>query len=352
MAWKIIGHDWAVKLLQRSLATRRTAHAYLFSGPPQIGKTSLSLAWAQALNCTQNEPPCGQCLSCLKAARNVHPDVQTIVGVGASQSIKIDQIRALQREAVLAPYEARYRVFILQGMDRASTEAANSLLKTLEEPPSHVVLVLTAVHPEALPETVVSRCQQFGLRPVARHLIEEALLARGSAPPQARLLAQLSGGRVGWALDAAGNDSLAHQRQQDLDQFQDLLVADRLARLDFASKTSRDPIVVIRQIELWTTWWRDLLLLCTSASSTPVESPTGGREHIVNIDRMDELRLMASQITPSQACAALRVLRTTAERLDANVNAQLAMEGLLLKLPWWRSSKQSSESIRAPLERR
>ena len=351
MAWEIVGHDWAVRLLRRSLATGRMAHAYLFSGPPQIGKTSLALAWAQALNCTQAEPPCGQCASCLKVARNTHPDTQSIVGQGAGQSIKIDQIRTLQREAVLAPYEGQYRVFILQDMDKASTEAANSLLKTLEEPPSHVVLVLTAVHPEALPDTVVSRCQQFGLRPVARHRIEQALKARGLAAPQALLLAQLSGGRVGWALDAAGNDALEHQRQQDLDQLCGLLVADRVARLDFASKASRDPTVIRRQIELWTTWWRDLLLLGVSASATPVESHTDAPGHILNIDRMAELRLAAHQATPSQACAALKTLRTTAERLDANVNAQLAIEGLLLKLPWWHSNDQLAESTRPPTER-
>ncbi len=329
MDWQIIGHDWAVRLLQRGLATGRMSHAYLISGPAQIGKTTLALAWAQALNCSHDTPPCGRCSSCLKAARNSHPDIQTIVGQGAGGSIKIEQIRTMQREAVLAPYEGRFRVLILEEMDRASTEAANCLLKTLEEPPGHVVLILTAIHTEALPDTVVSRCQQLNLRPVARHLIEEALVERGVSRPQAGLFAQLSGGRVGWALEAARDETLRRQRQQDLDQLQELLVADPVARFEFASTAGRDPLAVRRRIEQWSTWWRDLLLLTSSGPPTA----TGGSMHVVNTDRIDELRKMAHRVTPAQACAALKALHVAVDRLEANVNPQLALEGLLLKLP-------------------
>lgn len=333
MAWQIIGHDWAVQLLQHSLATRRMAHAFLFSGPPHIGKTSLALAWAQALNCARADAPCGHCPSCLKAAKNAHPDIQTIVGQGAGGSIGIEQVRALQREAVLAPYEGRYRVFILEEMDRASTQAANSLLKTLEEPPRHVILVLTAVNPTVLPDTVVSRCQQLNLRPVASNVIEKTLLNEGVMAAQASLLARLSGGRLGWALDAARDQALWHQRQQDLDQLQDLLAEDRLTRLDFASRASRDPATVRRQVEVWTAWWRDLLLLCSPDPCTAQDCQAKVRAHVVNIDRMDELLAKARRITILKACKVLRLLQTTADRLDANVSTQLALEGLMLKLP-------------------
>jgi len=166
MAWQIIGHDWAVTFLQQSLATGRVAHAYLFTGPPQIGKRTLARGLAQALNCTGTQPPCGQCQSCQKVSKGTHPDVRIIEGEGAGGSIKIDQVRAVKREAMLSSYEGRFRVYILRHVDMASLEAANSLLKILEEPPEHVVLVLTAVQPESLPATVVSRCQRLDLRPV------------------------------------------------------------------------------------------------------------------------------------------------------------------------------------------
>ncbi|HFD39309.1 MAG TPA: DNA polymerase III subunit delta', partial [Anaerolineae bacterium] len=140
MTWPIIGHDWAVTQLRQSLAHGRVAHAYLFCGLPQIGKTHLARLWAQALLCPQPDPPCGQCLSCQKIDHGTHPDVQVLEGQGAGRSIKIDQVRTLQREAVLLPYEGPRRVFILRDFDQATVEAANSLLKTLEEPPAHVTL--------------------------------------------------------------------------------------------------------------------------------------------------------------------------------------------------------------------
>ena len=145
MGWQFIGHDWAVTLLQRGLEAGRVAHATLLCGPPQVGKTRLALTLAQALNCAGPDRPCGRCASCLKVEKGTHPDVRLIEGEGAGGGFRIDQIRGVKRESVLSPYEGSYRVFVLRRIDLASIEAANSLLKILEEPPDHVVLVLTAV---------------------------------------------------------------------------------------------------------------------------------------------------------------------------------------------------------------
>jgi DNA polymerase-3 subunit delta' len=248
-----------------------------------------------------------------------------IVGEGAGGGIKIEQIRALRREAVLAPYEGRRRVAILRQLDRASIEAANSLLKLLEEPPRHMILVVTAAASEALPATIVSRCQKLDLRTVNPGVIEAALRERGLSPTQARLLAGLSGGRVGWALEASQDDVLVRQRQKDLDKLVELLAADRLARLEFASKANRDPKVARKRIERWTLWWRDLLLLCGQVE--------GG---LVNTDRLTELSLLARQVTLPEVLAGMRVLQAAAVQLEANVNVRLALEGVLLGLPHWR----------------
>jgi DNA polymerase-3 subunit delta' len=327
MAWDMIGHDWAVELLGRSVASGRVSHAYLFLGPPQVGKTSLALALARALNCTQPDAPCGRCASCTKIARNAHPDVRWVVGEGAGGAIKIDQIRALQREVALAPYEGRSRVYILERIDRASLEAANSLLKTLEEPPAHVVLVLTALHAEALPATVVSRCQRLDLRPVAAHRLEAALAERRVAPEQAALLARLSGGSVGWALAAAQDSALLAQRRRDLDRLVELLAAGRLARFEYAAKASQDGAAALQRLTLWITWWRDLLLVCCRRPQA-----------VVNIDRLQELSAVARQASLAQALAGLQALHETAAYLEANVNTRLALEGLLLRLPRWQEA--------------
>jgi DNA polymerase-3 subunit delta' len=335
MAWQIVGHDWAVALLKRGLAADRIAHAILFTGPPQIGKTQLALALAQALNCQQPEPPCGQCSSCLKIERRVHPDVRVIEGEGVGGSIKIDQVRALQREAILSPYEGRQRVFVLRHMDLASTEAANSLLKTLEEPPSKVVLALTAVQVERLPTTVVSRCQRLDLRPAARQMVETFLEGQGVPAEQAKLLARLSGGRVGWAVNAAKDQNLLEQRQQRLDQLVELLSADRVRRLEFAQRASQDPAAGRAVLELWTSWWRDLFLV-----------QGHGDGYLVNVDRKGELEWLAGRSTLPEVWRALNALQETAAQLEANVNARLAWEGLLLQLPRWQPRRDDHGSER------
>jgi DNA polymerase-3 subunit delta' len=247
------------------------------------------------------------------------------VGEGAGGSIKIEQVRSLRREAALAPYEARYRVAILRQLDRASTEAANSLLKLLEEPPRHMILVVTAGVVEALPATIVSRCQRLDLRPVSRRAIEATLGERGLSSTEAGLLAGLSGGRVGWALVASQDDAVTRQRAGDLDGLVELLAADRLVRLEFASKTNRDPEVALAKIERWSLWWRDLLLLCGQAE-----------DGVVNTDRLAELTRLAGQVTLPEALAGMKVLQEAAHQLEANVNVRLALERVLLELPRWR----------------
>jgi len=302
----------------------------LLSGPPQVGKRTLALALAQALNCAEPDAPCGRCPSCQKIARGVHPDVRLIAAEGAGGNIKIEQVRALQHEAVLAPYEGLYRVFIVRQMEQATLEAANSLLKTLEEPSAQVILVLTAVHSESLPRTIVSRCQHLGLRPVATPVIEEMLRDRGVTPVQAQLLARLSGGRLGWALQAAEDEDHLCRRQQDLDRLSGLLTAGRLERLACAHEVSGDPAGARQLVELWTCWWRDVVLL------------SQGAEGLVNPDQTEQYSSVSEQMTLTQVLATVRALQATAAQLEANVNARLALEGLFLRLPSLTASSQGA----------
>lgn len=167
MNWEnIAGHDAVVTMLKNMLETGKVPHALLFSGPAGIGKMPAARVFAAGLLCSGPAAgkPCGECSDCAQAARQSHPDLVVLAGDGGS--IKIEQIRALQHEAAFAPYNGRRRVFIVEDAGRLTAQAANSLLKILEEPAPGTVFVLTATSGHALLPTIVSRCRVLSFRPL------------------------------------------------------------------------------------------------------------------------------------------------------------------------------------------
>ncbi len=322
--WPVVGHEWAVALLRRSLAEGRVGHAYLITGSPQIGKTTLAQTFARALNCTQPETyerPCDACRSCRLVRDGNHPDVQVLEPDGVY--LKIGQIRVLQHQVVLSPMEGRWKVYILREMERATSEAANALLKTLEEPPSHAVLILTASEAEALLPTIVSRCQPIPLRPLSRQLVKQALVERWQMPlERASLLANLSGGRLGWAVEVSQNPSVLERRSQWLDELRELMGQGRAERFAYAEKLSRDPVTLREVMASWLTWWRDLLIMAHGSTAT-----------LTHQDRSVDLHYLAEKLQPDQARQAVEAIRAAIQSLDSNVNPRLTVEVLMLNLP-------------------
>ncbi len=192
--WQVVGQDRALTLLKRSLERDAVAHAYIYVGRPHVGKMTLALNLAQALNCEASEPPCGECSSCRKIGSAKHADVQVISLTSAGSAgeskvraeISIGQIRQLQHHASLPPFEGKCKVFIIDEAEHLSIEAANCLLKTLEEPVGRVVFILLTANDSLLPATVISRCQKLELLPVAAGEVETALGGRWGIEPQRR----------------------------------------------------------------------------------------------------------------------------------------------------------------------
>jgi DNA polymerase-3 subunit delta' len=308
-------------LLERSRANGRVAHAYLLIGLPQIGKTTLALNFAQALHCLGEDKPCGQCRSCLKIAHGNHPDVRVIEAVNGT--IKIDQIRSMQREVALSPHEGRWKVYVIRQMERATTEAANCLLKTLEEPPAQVILMLTASDIDQLLPTIISRCQVLNLRPPSVLLVQKVLEGRwGVDPERAKLLARLSGGRLGWAVRASEDKAILRKRERRLDEMMELMGQGRVERLRYAQQLSRSADGLREVLDLWLIWWRDLLLI-KGGSSTEV----------TNIDREATLRSQARGYNLTQVRDFIEALRTAVWQLEHNANTRLTLEVLMLSLP-------------------
>jgi DNA polymerase-3 subunit delta' len=332
--WSTIGHDRAVNALRRALDSERVSHAYLLSGPRHVGKMTLAIDLARAVNCLGNERPCGECGQCQRIARGLHADVQT-VGLDADESaggrsrvtIGIDQVRAVQRDASLKPYEGSCRVFIFDGAEHLSEEAANCLLKTLEEPPDQVILVLLTCDAGSLLPTLVSRCQLLALRPVSVTLIARELeLSHGMNGAEADRIARLSDGRPGWAVRASTQPDLLDQITSRLMVVEDIVKSGPEERFAYAasmaSSFARNRESAQQELSIWTAWWRDVLLV-----------KQGDPGSVANPSRMDTLQAVADALPPEQVVGAINAVLETADFLDRNASPRLALEELMLAIP-------------------
>lgn len=327
-SWGVIGHDWAVEMLRRSLRNGRQRHAYLISGAQSLGKGRLALAFARALNCEDADiarRPCGGCRACGAIGRGNDPDLIVAEGDDGAP-LKIDAIREVTRLLALRPYAARYRIAILLDFDLAAPLAQDALLKTLEEPAQQAILILLASSPGRILPTIRSRAQAIPLRPAPLQLIKSALVERGCAEERADLVARLSGGRMGWALAALRDDETLAFRAEMLDTLGAVLAGGRLRRIKtaeaFAKRFGRDKAAARAVLEIWLSYWRDVLLQCFESPVKPCNS-----------DQAEDIRALSMRIEPSSARAALKATRRTMDALSTNANVRLALDALFLDYP-------------------
>jgi DNA polymerase III subunit delta' len=335
--WDLIGHEWAVDMLKKHVIQGTTRHAYLFCGPPGLGRRTLALRFAQALNCTTPaEPgiPCGTCRDCKQIEAMQHADLNIIEPTSKDPKggnelmpdpngeIRISQIRDFQKIFNLKPYQSKHRVGVFKQFHQANDNAANALLKTLEEAPSYAVLILTADNPEQLLPTIISRCEVLRLRPLSIEEIKKDLESRGLESGRAKLIAHISGGRPGYARRLVEDDALLDKREERLNDLLTLLPASRVEKFAYADKLSKDKDSMRQAILFWLSYWRDVMLR-TAQANTP----------LVNVDRNVEIEGLAGQLDLSSARKVVGNLETALEQMEKNVNPRLLAEVLLLDLP-------------------
>ena len=331
--FNMYGQESATRLLQVGLQQSRLHHAYLFTGPAHVGKSTLAMQLAQAVNCLGELPPCNECNSCQRIRAYQHSDVR-FVGAGdlsddggPSTVIGIDIVRDIIPTAYLLPYEGIFRVFILEDAGSLSSEAANAILKVLEEPPPKVLFVLTAEDVSDLSMTVQSRCSHIELRPMPIQRVADILESDFELDREQSLdLARLSRGCIGWAIESINNPEVMASVHQRFERIADVVESGMEIRFTYAGDLARQ----IQQrrasgreeMRYWLRWFRDLLLVRHGMS-----------HEIANVNWVQTLERQASLLSTAQVVGALHQIHSTLDVLELNANPRLALESLMLEFP-------------------
>ena len=343
VVWKTVGQSTAIKRISNALNFKRLSHAYLICGIDGVGKLTFALDIAKLANCLdmgKTLEPCGSCNQCHRIDSYNHTDVQvydvkkdTEDASRSSTMVTLEQLREdFLKQVHRKPYEGRKRVFIIASVETMRSEQSNILLKTLEEPPEDVMIILLAKDPNNLLATIVSRCQLLTLEPVSELDIQRYLVSCGlAADVPIEEIAKLSRGRPEWAYKAATNPDILESVKTDIDLFIECLTSGldqkfNLSR-NLSSKFLRDRESVYEFFDIALTWIRDVLLFIHERPSD-----------IINISRKDQIGEFSEILKTEDILKLLKLVRITTDNLRKNVSSSLVLDNLMLKLPTVNSS--------------
>jgi DNA polymerase III subunit delta' len=326
----LVGQQHAHRILSGALRSGRVSHAYLFVGPAGVGRMATARAFAQALLCAQGgDDACGACGPCRKAAAGTHPDLRVITpgrtDSGAERrGVAIDQIRDLKRDAAYPPYEGRWKIYIIEDTDQMRAEAANSLLKVLEEPSASTVIILLSTSTEALLPTLVSRAQLVRFTLVSAEEIAKALVSRAGLPiDRARFLAAMARGRPAAAFEAAGaGDEPFARRLEVLTTLRAVQRGDIVAGLDAAEGVARQKDEIEGWLDIALLWFRDLA----------VWRMTQDPGLLANVDLRDDVARGAAAARVADLTRAVDAVEQAKDALRRNINPRLILETLFAQL--------------------
>jgi DNA polymerase III subunit delta' len=322
----IVGQPRAVRLLRQATVSGKVAHAYLFVGPEGVGKHTVALELAKALNCLHPQSDGGACNTCgscrkISAVPPLHPDVMDVAPEG--RFIKTDQMRELQEEMYARPNEGKVRVAIVDHADRLNPEAGNRVLKLLEEPPAYAELILLTSNLSGVLPTIISRCQVVNFPPLSTDDVARVLQGQlGVESAQARLYASLSGGSIGHAAAMAGDPEVTKRRDQTYDLLRQLSGMDDLGLIGQAELLEKEKEHLEDALELLTAWLRDALIV----------AQTGSDQLVINADRLPQVRLLVTSYGNRGLLAMVGAVIEARGHLQRNANARLALDVLLLRL--------------------
>jgi DNA polymerase III subunit delta' len=316
---EIYGHKKPIAILKGAMANNRVAHAYLFYGAQGVGKRTVASVFARALNCTGEDPPCDRCSSCLKAEHENHPNIITIQAEGSW--IKIDAIKEIGAKMAFRP-ESGKRVFILKDADKMNAPAANSLLKTLEEPSQDNVLILTTDRPHALPITILSRCQSLRFAPltneeVSQYLQEKQILKK----EEADTLAAASMGSIGRSLEIK-KEAYPATMKRIVNRLADDDPTDLISRISFARHLGKEREDISDRLGIMNHAYADSLTW----------KETHEEKFLIFKDSRDAIEAIARPLSGQEILQNIAMINQTMDAISKNTNKTLTLESMLVKL--------------------
>lgn len=302
-------HRDVVERFRRLSACGRMGHAYLFTGPHGAGKMQTALAVAQLVNC-EDVPgaPCGVCVSCRKIASGNHPDIHILALLEEENTIKIEQTQQMIQRTAFKAYEAEVKVFIIRGADLLTRDAANSLLKTLEEPAPNTLMLLTTAVPEACLDTIKSRCHVIPFFPHPLNRVAQALWEEGVAQDTAAFLAFYTDGCLGRARQLAKED-MGLRKNQWINEF--FLSGNNE---DFLKGLASDRPSALEALTALLAFVRDAVLLKSGAA--PADC--------AHQDRLRDIKLLAQRPLQELSAMAGQIVRAR-KLINENLNAKMAL---------------------------
>jgi len=318
--------DFAVAALTRALQTGKVPHAYLFEGPAGVGKRLTASLWAMALNCeNEGTEACGVCESCRKTAGRVHPDVRWLSVPEGKRRIPIEAVRESERWIAVRPHEGRSKVLIVEPAEQMSDQAANALLKTLEEPRPGSFLALVTSRASSLLPTVRSRCQRLRFGPLNRETVAEILVEQGAAPAEAELVASLSGGSVERGAGYLGEE-LTERIERVMALAEGATSQLPLDGMAVAAGLRGDRDEVLAVLELLVVVLDEVLWVSSSSGAVELDRGLANRFG-------ERLRRLVDSCTTARAAKSVAAAHRAIAGIERNnMNPQLAVEGVLMAL--------------------
>ncbi len=318
----IIGQKEAVEILEDEIEKDRMSHAYLFSAKEGTGKSKLAFEFAKASFCEEDGvDSCGSCINCRKMDHQNHPDFKIISVLEDKSAISIDQIRELKKEIAYKPYDSDHKIYVIEPAEKLTKQAANSLLKTLEEPPSFATIILLAEDSGKLLPTLVSRCQQIKLSSVSQQKIKDLLLEADLNIEQAEIVSSAAAGSPGKALNITKIDNYFEHRQEIYNFLKELKSKNTIEIFEITDKLSSLLKSDFPCFDLLSDWYRDIMMIKQDYLGA-----------VINKDYLEDLKELAAESNLKNIIKNLELIAQSEEYIERNIRAKLSLEVLFFKL--------------------